>query len=136
MTVFVDTSGIFAFLVQDDEMHERAKAIFSGLALHQVSLLTSSYIIVETISLLQRRVGLDSVQTFNEMVFPLLEVIWVSDMWHRRALGRVMTEKKRYLSITDCLSFEIMEENEVEPVFTFDRHFAERGFTILDEKEP
>lgn len=105
MIVFVDTSGLFAFLVQDDEMHERAKAVFSHLAHRKTRLLTSSYVLLETISLLQRRVGLDSVKDFNETVFPLLEVIWVGETWHNRALERLMAESKRQLSITDCLSF-------------------------------
>lgn len=136
MIVFVDTSGLFAFLVQDDEMHERAKAVFSHLAHRNARLLTSSYVLLETISLLQRRVGLDSVKDFNETVFPLLEVIWVGETWHNRALERLMAESKRQLSITDCLSFEIMDEREIIEVFTFDRHFAERGFEILNPESP
>lgn len=136
MIVFVDTSGLFAFLVQDDEMHEREKAVFSHLAHRNARLLTSSYVLLETISLLQRRVGLDSVKDFNETVFPLLEVIWVGETWHNRALERLMAESKRQLSITDCLSFEIMDEREIIEVFTFDRHFAERGFEILNPESP
>lgn len=136
MIVFVDTSGLFAFLVQDDEMHERAKAVFSHLAHRKTRLLTSSYVLLETISLLQRRVGLDSVKDFNETVFPLLEVIWVGETWHNRALERLMAESKRQLSITDCLSFEIMDEREIVEVFTFDKHFAERGFKILNPESP
>ena len=68
MMVFGDTSGFFALLVRDDAMHERAKTIFAGLARHQAEIVTSSFVLVETISLLQRRVGLDAVKDFNERI--------------------------------------------------------------------
>ena len=48
MIVFVDTSGIFAYLVQDDYMHVRAKAVFQSFAENNTQLLTSSYVLVET----------------------------------------------------------------------------------------
>ena len=130
MIVFADTSALFALLVRDDFMHIRAKENFAYFAAHRVQLLTSSFVLVETVALLQRRVGLDSVRDFNAKILPLLEVVWVDTDWQNRAMQRLLTQNRKNLSLVDCMSFEIMEAREISEAFTFDRHFEENGFKM------
>ena len=130
MRVFVDTSGFFALLVQNDAMHMRAKQIFSYFAQQRAQLLTSSFILVETVALLQRRVDLAAVHDFQTKMIPLLDIVWVNGDWYSRAIQRLFALNSRKLSLVDCLSFEIMESQEIEVVFTFDMHFSQNGFTV------
>ncbi len=130
MIVFADTSALFALLVRDDDMYARAEANFAYFGDRQARLLTSSFVLVETIALLQRRVGLDAVRDFNSKIIPLLEVVWVDADWHNKAMNRLLTQKGKDLSLVDCMSFEIMEAHEIMEAFTFDRHFEEKGFKI------
>jgi hypothetical protein len=37
---------------------------------------------------------------------------------------------KRY-SLTDCISFVVMERRQVERALAFDRHFEQAGFQLL-----
>lgn len=111
-------------------MHVRAKLNFDHFAAHDVQLVTSSYVLLETLSLLQRRVGMEAVWGFSRKLMPLLDVVWVDETWQRRALQRLHVERNRAVSLTDCLSFEIMEVREITTAFTFDAHFPERGFEI------
>ena len=130
MNIFADTSGLFALLVQNDYMHIRARENFAYCAKQGVQLVTSSFVLVETIALLQRRIGLAPVHDFNAKILPLLEVIWVNDKWYTRAIQRLFAQNNRDVSLVDCLSFEIMDSLEIECAFAFDRHFEENGFTI------
>lgn len=130
MIVFADTSGLFALLVQDDLMYLRAKANFEYFIANNTQLLTSSYVLLETLTLLQRRVSLEAVWDFNRKILPILDVVWADEEWHGRAVQRLHVERSRHVSLTDCLSFEIMDAREITTAFTFDRHFAERGFAI------
>lgn len=135
MTVFADTSARFALLVRDDFMHVRAKLNFAHFAAHQVRLLTSSFVLVETVALLQRRIGLNAVRDFNGRLMPLLEVIWVDAEWQSKAMQRLLTQNQKGLSLVVCLSFEIMEAREITEAFAFDRHFGKNGFKIADYHE-
>ena len=135
MIVFADTSALFALLVRDDLMHIRAKENFAYFARYGVQLLTSSFILVETVALLQRRIGLAPVHDFNAKILPLLEVVWIDAEWHGRAMQRLLAQDKRGLSLVDCVSFEIMEAREIKEAFTFDRHFEENGFIIAEFHE-
>jgi len=130
MRVFADTSGLFALLVKNDDMHVQAKLNFSHFARHRAQLLTSSFVLVETVALLQRRVGLAAIHDFQSKIIPLLEIIWVDDGWYTRAIQRLFALNNRTISLVDCLSFEIMESWEIPYAFSFDRHFPENGFTI------
>jgi predicted nucleic acid-binding protein len=130
MIVFADTSALFALLVRDDYMHVRARANFEYFVQNDTLMLTSSYVLLETLTLLQRRVSLEAVWDFNRKTLPILDVVWANEAWHSRAVQRLHTERSRGLSLTDCLSFEIMEAREITVAFTFDRHFTERGFEM------
>jgi predicted nucleic acid-binding protein len=130
MNIFADTSGLFALLVKNDYMHIRARENFNYFAGQSVQLVTSSFVLVETIALLQRRIGLAPVRDFNTKILPLLEVIWVNDKWYTRAMQRLFAQNNQDVSLVDCLSFEIMDSLEIECAFAFDRHFEENGFTI------
>ncbi|HDI60924.1 MAG TPA: PIN domain-containing protein [Desulfobacteraceae bacterium] len=131
MRTFADTSSLYALLVANDKGHQRAKAAFHRLASEAAELVTSSFVLVETIALLQRRVGLSAVRDFQARLFPLLEVVWINRDWYRRGVERLYAEQSRHLSLVDCLSFEIMQALEIETAFACDRHFSEAGFTLL-----
>jgi uncharacterized protein len=87
----------------------QAKEEFARLADQSAHLLTSSYVLVETTALLQRRVGLEAVHDFDAKIVPLLDIIWADAEWHTRAVRRLLAQSDRSLSLVDCLSFEIPE---------------------------
>ena len=130
MIVFADTSGLFAFLVENDSMHVRAENIFRSFAENNTLLLTSSYVLVETIALLQRRVGMDAVLDFQDKILPLLDIIWVDAHWHERAVKRLIALNQKNVSLVDCLSFVIMDAREVHTAFSFDKHFEKNGYSL------
>jgi uncharacterized protein len=130
MIVFADTSALFALLVRDDYMHVRAKANFEHFVEHNTPLLTSSYVLIEMLTLLQRRVSLDAMWDFERKIMPILDVVWADERWHTQAMQRLHAERSRSVSLTDCLSFEIMEARDITTAFTFDGHFTERGFEV------
>lgn len=135
MNIFADTSGFFALMTHNDYMHVRAKENFNYFAKERASLLTSSFVLVETLALLQRRIGLDPVHEFNAKIFPLLEVVWIDKQWYWKGIQRIFSHGNRGLSLVDCISFEIMESREISIVFGFDKHFSDYGFTVADFDE-
>lgn len=130
MKIFVDTSGVFALLVKNDTMHVRAKLNFKYFSNNKVRLITSSFVLVETVALLQRRISLEAVQDFTNKIYPLLDIVWVDEELYSRSFQRLIFLKDREISLVDCLSFEIMEAQEITHAFTFDKHFEAQGFTI------
>lgn len=128
MKAFADTSGFLALLVGNDQNHFQAKEKFIFLAEQKAQLFTSSFILVETAALIQKRIGFDLLYEFNTKIVPLLDVVWVTKELYSRALQRLLVQKRRSLSLVDCASFEIMTDYDILEAFTFDKHFSEFGF--------
>jgi predicted nucleic acid-binding protein len=131
VSVFVDTSALFAVLDADDEMHAQARhewerELNSGEILH-----TSSYVLVETSALLQRRIGMDGLRTFSADMLPVINVIWVDEGIHRSAYHALLVSARRDISLVDCASFEVIRRLDIDQVFCFDTHFTEQGFRVL-----
>lgn len=127
----MDTSAVIALLVAADEFHQAAKSAFAGLSAREASLVTTSYVLVETYALLGRRLGINAVRGFREHFVPLLEVIWVNRDLHERALDILLQRASRTLSLVDVASFLVIQEQGIEEVFAFDRHFANEGFRLI-----
>ena len=77
MTTYVDTSAFIALLDSDAREHPRAGKIWIKLLEQDERLVTSSYVVVETCALLQRRIGLPAVRKFLEDTLPVVMVEWI-----------------------------------------------------------
>jgi predicted nucleic acid-binding protein len=108
MTCFVDASAFYAVLDADDQNHPPAARQWSALLGEQTTLITTNYVLVETLALLQHRLGLEAVRVFHEDVYPLLRVEWVGARAHESAMGAVLSARRRQLSPVDCISFDVM----------------------------
>lgn len=130
-SVFVDTSALFALIVSDDQKHDASKRVFDELAEDLTPLTSSSYVLVETFALLQRRAGRKAVAAMRENVAPLLDIVWVDRALHEAGLDRLSQSRSKHLSLVDCVSFEIMRRQSIAAAFAFDRHFSAAGFDLL-----
>jgi predicted nucleic acid-binding protein len=91
-------------------------------------LLTTSYVLVETCALAQRRLGLEAVRAIEDDLSPVLRVEWIGQHEHSLAMSALLTARRKTLSLVDCVSFVIMRRAGVRAAFAFDRHFREEGF--------
>jgi uncharacterized protein len=128
VTVFVDTSGLYAVFDRDDENHSRAKRAWVEWLREGAVLLTNNYVLLETSALLQHRIGVAALRALHEEVAPLLQVDRVSEEQHRAAVEAVLAAGRKKLSLVDCASFQAMRSRGVRTAFCFDAHFREQGF--------
>jgi predicted nucleic acid-binding protein len=125
--VVVDTSALLALLVPSNRAHPAAKRAFARLRARDAVLLTTSYVLLETYSLLGRRFGRAAVATFREGLAPLLDVVWVDEALHEAGLDLITAEKVAGLSLTDAVLLAAARSLEVDDVFAFDPHLEAAG---------
>jgi len=135
MSVFADTSGLYALMVRTEEDHEAMVRAFRSLLSEPRPLVTTSYVLIETEALLQHRIGIAAVRDFEEEVVPLLSIDWVADGLHRKGVVRLLRENRRNLSLVDCVSLERIEELEIRDVLGRDPHFEKAGCRLLPVKK-
>ena len=131
MTIFVDTSALYAVLDANDEHHKAAKQTWVELVDRQVDLIITNYVAVETFAVVQRRLGVAALRTLQEAVIPVLRVKWVAEIGHQAGVMALLVAANRRLSLVDCVSFETMRTLGIKTAFAFDRHFSEQGFDCI-----
>jgi len=129
--IFVDTAAFVALVDTRDEYHGRASTSWNDLIKGDEVLVSHNYALVESISLVQRRVGIEAVQILQTRIVPFLRVEWCTQEQHDSAVNLVLAANRRSLSLVDCAIFETMRRLKIETVFTFDEHFREQGFTVI-----
>jgi uncharacterized protein len=130
VTVFVDTSALYALLDEDDANHERAVAIWRAL-LTDHDLTTHAYVAVETTALVQRRLGFAAADQLHAAILPPVLLVPVDRELHDRAVTRWRSLSQRELSLVDVTSFELMAQGGLDTAFAFDDDFTTAGFTLL-----
>jgi predicted nucleic acid-binding protein len=128
VSVFVDTSALLAVLHAGDANHALAARGFRALLESGEELVTTSYVLVETLALLQHRFGLGAVRGFQDRVAPVIGVVWVDAELHAEGVAALVTAGRRDLSLVDCTSFACMRRQGLVRAFHFDRHFRDQGF--------
>lgn len=131
MTCFVDTSAFLAILDADDENHPEARKKWEELIDKDDTLLSSSYVLIETFALVQHRLGMKAVRSFEEDVVPILTIEWVHKSVHGAGVASMLAANRRELSLVDCVSFDMMRRLGTRTAFVFDKHFKEQGFDCV-----
>ena len=130
--VFIDTSAFYALMDRSDGYHEKAKQLWAFLLDKNISFKTTNYIIIETLALIQSRLGFEAARLYSGDILGLVDILWVNEPRHNLAFELWLSLGRKKLSLVDCVSFITMRYYGLENVFGFDRHFDEQGFKILD----
>jgi len=132
MTIFVDTTALFALVDEGDPEHDRALAWFEGVALDQDEpLLTHSYAVTETIALMHARLGGPAVRMLLDDVLPAFEVRFVDEELHGRAVTAFLAGLNRRVSFVDRKSCELMRSEGIRQACAFDGDFTDEGFATV-----
>jgi hypothetical protein len=125
LKVFIDTSAFCALTIPKDIHNQRAKAIYKQLPKAKTTFYTSDYVLDEVYTLLKKRGNhataikfMDSISKSN------LIVLRVSENTEEAAKTIFRRNDDTRLSFTDCTSFALINEYNLDAVFAFDNHFV------------
>lgn len=136
MRVVVDTSAFYAFLSDEDPQNPSAVQMFAQLNDADADLITHQYVVVEALSLIQRRLGMAVVRRFVHDVLPAVETVWVDPDLHATALAMMLSVAPRGVSLVDWTSFIVMRKLGITTAFAFDPDFAAQGFEVIPAVSP
>ena len=128
--VFADTSFYAAVLSPRDSMHARAVSLSQA---KKRRILTTEFVIVELANLLSR---IPVRPTFIEFVryvrnHPQTLIIPATSQLIERGFSLFSRRPDKEWSLTDCISFVVMEEHGVTEALTSDGDFEQAGFRVL-----
>lgn len=130
---FVDASAFVALTLVDDQFHQRAMQIRLLLDKELRKPLTIDYVLTEVYGFLSARGGWRIANSFDQGIQNSdLEIIYQGQEGFKKARESLLKYKDKDYSLTDCASFNTMQTFGITDVFTFDRHFKQAGFKIIE----
>jgi predicted nucleic acid-binding protein len=128
--IFLDTSAIYAWADGADLNHKAAVRYLHEILRRGERLLTHNYVLLESITLVQARLGLSAAAKLISDSSQF-EIDWVDRQLHEVSTAALAQSAKRGLSLVDCVSFQVMKRRKVTTAFAFDRHFKTEGFILF-----
>ena len=135
-TVFWDTAAFLALANTRDALHTQAVIVSRSLASEKARLLTTDAVLTELANGLskvdQRQLAQRTITMVQQSaLLNVAEVIHVTPELWQRGWQLYCSRLDKAWGLTDCLSFTVMQEQDVHEAFTADHHFEQAGFICL-----
>ena len=130
---FIDTSGFYALLITADDSHDTAVTFMREAAQGRQLLVTTDYVLDETATLLtaRGRRHLSAILFETILESQACRIEWMNPERFSSVVTFFNKRADQGWSFTDCFSFVLMDELNLEQALTKDAHFRAAGFIPL-----
>ena len=131
MRLFVDASAWIALFDADDKYNRTASAGLSTIR-DQVQLVTSDYVLDETLTYLLYDCGKLVAVKCGKWIqnARFIDILRIDEAIWQEAWKMFRAYDDKAWAFTDCTSFVLMQQTKLYRAFTFDQHFAQAGFQL------
>jgi len=128
--IFIDTGAFLARYLPSDQYHRLATALWNKVRISRERCVTSNFVLDETFTLLARRASYAFAAEKARLIYAssTVEILRPDSQEELAALSLFEKFADQQVSFTDCISFALMREAEIDTVFGFDSHFEHAGF--------
>ncbi|HEX2280090.1 MAG TPA: PIN domain-containing protein [Candidatus Tectomicrobia bacterium] len=127
----MDTGYLLALEIANDQHHQAAVQHWQRIVTTLPPLVTTSYVFDEVVTFFNSRGHhAKAVQIGNDLLrSAYLQLIHVDERLFYEGWTYLQQHQDKDYSLTDCISFVVMQRLSISTAFAFDRHFAQAGFT-------
>lgn len=134
--IFIDTGALIALSDRKDQYHINATVTYTRLKLLRERILTTDYIIDETVTRLRYDLNhltaikfLDFIERAEKTGVIIIEKI--DEIIFQEAKSIFRKYDSTVFSFTDCTSFAVCKIKKIFEAFAFDQHFIMMGINLL-----
>jgi predicted nucleic acid-binding protein len=129
-TLFADSFYFFALANPREPAHRRAA---EWAANRQMRLVTTTHVLTEVADGLCKSMARRGAASLIRHLYrsPLVTIVSVDEELFEAGLTRYESRSDKDWSLTDCISFVVMEQQGCSEALTGDHHFTQAGFRAL-----
>ncbi|MSP12567.1 MAG: PIN domain-containing protein [Chloroflexi bacterium] len=128
--IFVDTSFVIALINERDQYH--AQALELADKVDGQSLLITDAVLLEVGNALARSYKVEAIEVIDDLLSSEdVEVVRLTTELFSQAFELYKTQIDKTWGLVDCISFVVMQNQNIGRVLTFDHHFVQAGFQVL-----
>jgi predicted nucleic acid-binding protein len=130
---FIDTGYLVALEAADDQHHAAALRHWRAFMQTRPHLVTTSFVLDEVATFFNSRGRHAKAVEIGERVLgsPSVQLIHVDEELFAAAWSYFRRRGDKRFSLTDCVSFVLMQRLGIEAALAFDAHFTQAGFQTL-----
>ena len=137
--VFLDTAAVIALVNTEDRYHEEAIKILDNIDSSGQTIISTSEVLIEAANFFNgrgyHRLTVRAVQRLLDLRDDgALLLLFVDEELCMRGWKLLRNRPDKNWSLTDCISFVVMQDRRIKAAFTADRHFEQAGFECLLKK--
>lgn len=131
--IFVDTSYLIALETSDDQRHEEAARHWREVGPTLSSIVTTTYVFDETVTFFNSRGRDEKAVEIGRRLREsrVVEIVPETEMLFDTGWTRFQERPDKGYSLTDCISFVVMERREIDSALAFDDHFQQAGYRCV-----
>ena len=135
--LFVDTAGWVACADGADPEYERACAARDAALEAGEMLVTTDFVVDETLTLLRLRLGMPAAEAWWTQIDRSPRLRWerIGSDRFEQARQLFFQYRDKQFSFTDCTSFAVMRDIKATRALTTDRHFRQMGFQVVPREQ-
>ncbi len=128
--VLVDTSYLIALDLASDQDHDAAARHWQSVAANLPQIVVTSFIFDETVTFFNNRGHhAKARQVGNSLLSsPSVQFVHVDPALLMKGWSYLQQHQDKDYSLTDCISFVVMQEMGIRVAYSFDKHFVQAGF--------
>ena len=136
-SVFVDTGYLLALELASDQNHQRALSHWQRIKAASLHFVTTTYVLDEVATFFNSRGFHAKAVEVGERLLrsPSVDLAHVDKALFGAAWRYFQKHEDKAYSLTDCVSFVLMEERGIRQALAFDKHFVQAGFRVLPGNE-
>jgi uncharacterized protein len=133
---FLDTSYIVALEIKNEDVHVRVTEHWLSLFPQRPQILTTTYVFDEVVTLLNSRKLHGKAVEVGTLLLesPDILLVEIDNEIFERGWQDFKRYKDKSFSLTDCLSFVVMQQRNITSALTLDMYFQQVGFQVFPGK--
>lgn len=126
--ILVDSDAFVGLLIKKDSHHNESSKLFSEIAARGLPIITTSFVIAETATVLSHRIGQELARIFLDDVvtegkFP---TVFVTESLQQQAIEIFKKQNNKGISMTDCVNVAVMQQIQTVTIFSYDSFYEKR----------
>ncbi|MEA3349509.1 MAG: PIN domain-containing protein [Chloroflexota bacterium] len=134
-SVFVDTAGWACLFVETEAYHLETKEWFSRARQRGVKLITTNYVLIELVTLLNSPLRVPRSKLFQYVdavkTASYVKLVHVNEAIDAEAWGLLKSRADKAWSLVDATSFIVMKQFSIRDALTTDHHFKQAGLVRI-----
>ncbi len=129
--VLLDADALVAAANVEDSNHHTATIFLSYIETHRYKKYMSNLVIYEIANVLSIRASQKLAVQFLDSIFTSdIEIIYIDEAHTHAAVQKFKTYAKKNVSFVDCCNLTLIEEYQIEKIFSFDKFYKDKLFKI------